>query len=719
MEQSPFEVSIDDHGIALVVFDLPNEKVNVLSIPTLEAFGEVLDELAATKEVRGLILRSGKDDSFIAGADLKAFEPVFRDPSRAEQMIAVGHRVFDQLAALPFPTVALINGVCVGGGTELALACTYRVVTDHSKTEIGLPETQLGIMPGWGGTQRLPRLIGLEQGIKLIVTGKKVPAKKALKLGLADKIVAYPFALDQSREFLEKTLTGHGRRKVMKKRRRCGLRTWLLECNPLGRKLLYHTFRKNIRKKAGKHYPAPLCALETIEQSYTLPLESGLQKEKELFLHHTQDAFVNAPHLIQLFFTREKVKRDSGVEGEIAPRSLHSTAVIGAGTMGAGIIFLFSKKGYSVRFKEISWEAVSQGFKRVAKLYYKIMVKKLRKMTKREADVKFSHVGGGISFDGFQSVDFVLEAAVEEMEIKKKLLQELEQNVAEDAIIATNTSSLPLEELSSVLKRPERFVGVHFFNPAERMPLVEVAAGPHTKPEVVATAVAFCKKLGKDPIVVGDCPGFLVNRVYMRGFVEAVRMLKEGVSMEHIEETMTDFGMPMGPFTLADHIGNDISVHVADTFEQAYGQRQKMPSILAEMVEAGFTGKKAGKGFFVYSGRSKSTNAKVNKMLKKPKMDHQPSSTAIRDRIILPMMDEAARCLDEGIVQDPDYVDLALILGTGFPPFKGGLLRFADDLGIDYIVEHLKEFQQQHGDRFSPCTYLLQMQSEKTSFHRD
>lgn len=717
-----FQLSVNQEGIATLLFDLPGEKVNKLSQPVLEELEQMLEQAAKDHTIKALTIASGKEGIFIAGADLHAFEDSFKDPSIADRLIAYGHRVYNKLASLPFPTVALINGACLGGGMELALACTYRVVSDSPKTSLGLPEVSLGIIPGWGGTQRMPRLVGLAEGLPLILGGRPLKAYKAWKIKLADALVPAEFFADKAMAFVASILTPEGQERVKQWRRRGGLRNFLLEGNPLGRRLLFNKAESDVQKKTKGHYPAPLLALSLIRDTYTLPLNEGLKKEIETFASNLPLAFANAKQLIHLFFTNEALKKDQGVSGDVKPRKVAVAGVLGAGTMGSGISWLFSNANIPVRFKDIDWKAVGKGYGAAYAIYAKQV--KDKRLKPSEALLKFHQLSGTVDYSGFQQADIVIEAAVESLELKHKLLSELEAVVRADTVIGTNTSSLTLAEMSTHMSHPERLVGMHFFNPPNKMPLVEVVAGEKTSPEAIATAVDISRKLGKTPIVVRDCPGFLVNRVFVVGANEIMRMYEEGLSYERLEKVMLDFGMPMSPFELADEVGNDVGYKVSKAFFEAYGQRMAVPAIVEAMYAHQLLGKKNGQGFYLYSGGDKKPNPQVAKLRKEIGNVNKEAASAlsdddIRDRMVLGMINEAARCLQEQIVSKPDYVDMAMVMGIGFPPFRGGLLCYADALGIAYVADRLKLFQSKYGERFEPCALIVQMQHANGKFHSD
>ncbi len=714
--KSAFRLNVDSKGIARLIFDCPDEKVNKFSMDVLDELDQVIDGIAKNSNIKALLITSAKEDVFIAGADLHTFEKAFDDPSIVERLIKKGHRIFSKLENLPFPSIAVIHGACLGGGLEFALACTYRIVTDHPKTLLGLPEVTLGIFPGWGGTQRLPRLVGLLNGLDMILTGKSVKAIKAWKMKLADAIISREFQEIKVEEFIDFCLSEKGRKEIKNRRKPSGMSHHLLENNPLGRKFVFYQARKDVLKKTKGHYPAPLIVLRVIEETYSLPLQVGLAKEVQIFLESQEILFTNAKHLIQLFFISEALKKQSWVPEGTKVTAIRSAAVLGAGIMGSGIAWLLTNRDIPVRLKDISWDILGKGVSAVNSIYEQLL--KIKKLTRSEASLKFHKLSATIDYSGFRNADLIIEAAVENLDLKKQILKELEQNVSDRALISTNTSSLTVTEMAAEMRHPERFVAMHFFNPVNRMPLVEVVAGVKTSPETVASAVDICKKLGKTPIVVGDCPGFLVNRIFVLGAAEVLWMLQEGVEMKVLERVMLDFGMPMDPFTLADEVGNDVSYKVMKTFEKAYGKRMEAPKIAELMYAKKLFGKKGGKGFFIYEGKEKKSNPEIKQLLSTfSKSDSKPTEQEMVERMMFIMVNEAGRCLQEKVISNPAYLDMALIMGIGFPPFRGGLLRYADEKGISYVVGQLKRFEEKYGMRFAPCDFLLEMDKRNKTFY--
>jgi len=700
-------------GFSELVFNYPNEKVNKLNENVLDELSSFIDQIAES-DTKALIIRSGKPNTFIAGADLKRFQEAFSDVSLAIGLIGKGHAVFDKLDALSIPTVAAIDGICLGGGTELALACDYRILSDNPKLQIGLPEVNLGIFPGWGGTQRLPRLIGLSKGLQMIVSGKAIDAKKAYKYGIASALYAQEFFEEKSMQFMRELLAGKTPKRTLK-------RSWteaLLETNPIGQALLFSFTKKEVEKKTEGHYPAPLLALEVIKKTHALSLHEGLEKEKELFIEGLRGKFKNSKQLINLFFATEEVKKDPGFSftKKHTPHEIKEAGVIGAGVMGGPIAWLFTYCNIPVRVKEVQYKLAVQAFSSALSIYG--VLKKKRKITSDGIKRKIHLLSITTDNTGFKQADIVVEAATENLEVKKKIFQEMEQAVSEKTILATNTSSIVMSKMTPTLKYPERFIGMHFFNPPNRMPLVEIIPSPKTSEEVIARVCALCKEMKKTPIVVKDCAGFLVNRIFAAAANEACFLLQEGIPMTVIDKAMKEFGMPMGPFVLADEVGNDVAYKVFNILEEAYGSRMALPEIVKLVYENGLYGKKIGKGYYLHTKNKRVQNPEIDKLLKGINYPHAHiNPEEISERIVFAMINESARCLEESVVKSPIHLDVALTYGMGFPPFRGGLLAFADEVGIEEINKKLESFAVCYGERLLPCNKLLEMEKQGTHFY--
>jgi 3-hydroxyacyl-CoA dehydrogenase/enoyl-CoA hydratase/3-hydroxybutyryl-CoA epimerase len=541
-------------------------------------------------------------------------------------------------------------------GLELALSCSFRVVTDSDKTKLGLPEVNLGILPGWGGTQRLPRLIGLVQGLTMILSGKPVTGAKAARIGLADALIPHEFVAEQAREFVDRCLSGKGRRSILKKRKSHRLE----RCWPARRIILNKASETAMRRTKG-HYPAVDSILALMKETAAVRTIRGFEKESRAFSRLVMTPVCR--NLIGLFHTDQRLKKDRGIGADIKPRSINSAAVVGAGVMGGGIAWLFSRYGRPVRMKDVSWDAVGKGFAEASD-YYRQLVK-LRKMKSNEVAINMHRITGTLDYSGFAGADVVVEAIVEKMGAKKAVLAEMEAALAQDAIICSNTSALSISEMATVLKYPSRFVGMHFFNPVNRMPLVEVIAGEQSSAKAIASIVALAHEMRKTPIVVKDSPGFLVNRILIPYLNEAGLLLQEGIEFERIDRLIESFGMPMGPFVLADETGIDVGFKVIQELESAFSPRLQAAPVLQRFIDAGLLGKKTGSGFYIHNGKQRIVNAEALKLVegfeKKAVSDEE-----IVDRLILTMLNEAAMCLEEGIVERVDYLDMALIAGIGF-----------------------------------------------------
>ncbi|MCO4780915.1 MAG: enoyl-CoA hydratase/isomerase family protein [Candidatus Cloacimonetes bacterium] len=722
---SAFKIEVNDNGVAKLIFDLPGEKVNKFSKDVMIELGEKIAELKSNTSIKVLLVMSAKEGIFIAGADVGEIQEMLNkegDQSQeARDLITRGVNTFTELENLPFPTVAVINGACMGGGLEMSLACTYRVVTDHKKTSLGLPEVMLGILPGWGGTQRLPKLIGLVNAMPLILTGKKIDAKKAFKLKIADAIIAAEFIDEKIAEFVDTILDDKKKKKILSKRNTTkgfmgATQNFLLEGNPLGKNVVFSKAREGVMKASKGHYPAPLAILDLLQDTYGMSLKDGLKRETEAFIKLVTTHKSVVKSLVHIFFTDDAVKKDIGVKmpDDYKVPAVNHSAVLGAGVMGGGIAWLFSYKDIPVRLKDVNWDGVSKGFE-AAQDIYKVLQKK-RKLKPTQVNMKMHKISGALDYSGFKSSDVVVEAIVENMGIKKTVLQELEGEVSNDALICSNTSALSISEMQSVMKHPERFIGMHFFNPVNRMPLVEVIRGEKTSDESVAKLVSLVKKLGKTPIVVGDCAGFLVNRILIPSMNEGMYLLEEGCDLEEIDKTIYKFGMPMGPFTLADEVGLDVGYKVAKLLEEAYGDRMRVPEFLGKIVEGGLLGKKMGKGIYIHKGKSRTFNEGVQKFLPAKKSNSITKEEMV-DRFVFTMVNEAARCLEEKVIEKPAYLDLAMIYGTGFPPFHGGLLKYADSVGVTNVVEKMNVLAQKYGKRFEPCELLKSLAKDNKSFY--
>ncbi|NTW60424.1 MAG: fatty acid oxidation complex subunit alpha FadJ [Nitrospirae bacterium] len=696
---SAFSCAIDQAGIAVLTFDLHGEKVNKLTTPAMDELDRILDELAADQKVKALVVRSGKPAVFVAGADIAEIRDI-TDAARGEELSRRGQEVMNKLEALPFPTVAAIHGACMGGGLELALACSRRVVSNHATTVFGLPEVKIGIIPGFGGTQRLPRLVGLTNALEMILTGKSVPAKKAKKIGLADE-VTYPEMLLDVAVSMAKEAIGRPRPSGIRATRPLFIK--LLESTPLTRSLIYRRARRSVAEETRGNYPAPPAALEAVQYGLAHGRSAGYQNEARTIGGLIASGV--SKNLINVFFLNEALKK----YGQPSSFATARTGVIGAGVMGGGIAQLFAEKGFAVRMKDITPKAVAAGFRTADEIFRKRSKKGI--LDTLQARDGMDRITGTTDMSGFAGVDLAVEAVVENREVKKNVLREFEQTANARAIFASNTSSLSITELATASARPGQVVGMHFFNPVEKMPLVEVVRGKQTSPETVAAVAALSRRLGKLPVVVNDGPGFLVNRILMPYLGEALRMLEEGSRIEEIDHALLNFGMPMGAFILLDEIGIDIAHKVSGILREGLGERITASPLLEKLYQNNFYGRKNGRGFYLYlHGKRGGASPLVYSFLpKRAKNEGWIPEQEIVERAVFLMIKEAVLCLEAGIIDRPDLLDAALIFGIGFPPFRGGLLRYAESLGAKYIVERLDAYAAQYGDRFAPPASLFEM----------
>jgi 3-hydroxyacyl-CoA dehydrogenase/enoyl-CoA hydratase/3-hydroxybutyryl-CoA epimerase len=708
---STFNFEMIDNDIGLLTFNLPNEKVNKFSTPVMQEFDQILDTLAKKNNIKCLLIQSGKESIFIAGADIKEIVGI-SDPEEGYRVSHLGQQVFQKISRLPYPSVAVIHGACMGGGTEMTLACTYRIASDHPKTKIALPEVNIGLFPGWGGTQLLPRLIGLQRSLDIILTGRNLDARRALRSGIIDKIIPKELVLETAIAFAGDIIAG---KNVLarSKRKQKGLLPAVLEKNPLGRSLIFRKARQSVMQKTKGHYPAPLAALKVIKQSYRKSIKKGLEIEARKFGETIVTSV--SKNLIKIFFWTEAVKKQNGVSrDDVHTFPVNKAAALGAGIMGGGIAQLFASRNIPVRVKDISTDAVAKAYEQASRVLSGKL--KRRRITKLEFNHILSRITGTIDYSGFKNIDFIVEAIVEDLDIKKSVFSELEKYIREDTVVVSNTSSLLVNDMAKAFAKPDRFAGMHFFNPVHMMPLVEVIRGQNTSDETIATTFTLAKTLGKTPVLVNDGPGFLVNRLLVPYMVEAVSLLEEGHSIEQIDRIMESFGMPMGPIELFDEVGIDVAFKVAKILTKSMGDRMAESDLLEKMIADQRMGKKNNRGFYIYQGKKKKHDPEILNLIT-IKNKSQLSDTELIQRMVYPMINEAARCLEDNIVARPQDVDLAMIFGTGFAPFRGGLLNYADTESVPKVADTLAEFNQKYGSRFKPSAMLEKVATEGKGFY--
>jgi 3-hydroxyacyl-CoA dehydrogenase / enoyl-CoA hydratase / 3-hydroxybutyryl-CoA epimerase len=685
-----FNLSVDGAGFASLTFDLPGEKVNKLTSAALTELATLIEGLAARNDVRALVISSGKKDAFIAGADIGEIQAL-RSQGEADRLMRQGQDVLGALAGLRFPTAAMIDGACLGGGLELALACTYRVATENPKTVLGFPEVNLGLIPSWGGTQRLPKIVGPDQALKMILLGKPVGAEAAKAMGLVDAVCPAGSLEEQAKELLARA---PGQRRAAR------------GPGPLASGQLYSRAKEDVMRRTHGNAPAPLAAIELIREAERVSLSDGLALERDAFSRLAMGSV--SRNLVRLYFVSSALKKETGVHQAVPQRDIKATGVLGAGVMGSGIAWLFSRQGHDVLMKDVSPEAVAKGSAR-AREYYR-QLEGLGMIDARESELGMARLHGTTELAGFDALDLVVEAIAEDVELKKNALRGLEDVVRPDAIIATNTSTIPVTEMAAALKHPERYVGMHFFNPVNRMPLVEIIPGAATSPATIAAVFQLAKALGKSPVRVGDGPGFLVNRVLVPYLLEAIRLVEEGASPFAVDEVFTSFGMPMGPITLVDEIGLDVQLHITRIMAASFPDRFSVPPLLEMLAQTeGCLGRKAGRGFYVYGSPEKKINPVAARPASgTPRSNGREEAKTVLQRCLFGMINEAARCLSEGIVDDAEHLDLAVILGLGFPSYTGGPMRYAEGLGLPVIASTLREYERAYGPRFRPAERLAE-----------
>jgi 3-hydroxyacyl-CoA dehydrogenase/enoyl-CoA hydratase/3-hydroxybutyryl-CoA epimerase len=698
-----------DGGVVIVTFDLPGEPVNKFSKRVIAEFDAVFEDIerdVTLGKAGAVVIISGKPDSFIAGADIEEFL-TYRTAAEAQAASAEGKQRFAMLERTRTQVVAAIHGACMGGGLELALACQYRVVSDHPKTVLALPETQLGLIPGLGGTQRLPRHVGLPQALDMILGAKNIRAKKAVQMGLAEELVHPSILRNVAVQRARELATGARSQPA----RRRGFVDVLLEGNPLGRKFVFSRARATIAKKARGNYPALPAAIDAIAAGYGSP-EQGYATESRIFGELAMTPV--ARQLINIFFATTALKKDTGVEGGgPPPAAIPRVAVLGAGFMGAGIAAVSAQASVAVRLKDVSHEQVGRGLAAARNVLRERYTR--RHVTRQEYEDQLSLVAGTVSYEGFHGVPLVIEAVFEDVAVKHKVLREVEPLLHRDAIFATNTSTIPIAEIAAAAARPERVIGMHFFSPVHRMPLLEVVVTPHTAPDVVTTAVAFGRRIGKTVVVVNDSPGFFVNRILAPYVNEAGRLVEEGVPIEAVDEAMLDWGFPVGPITLLDEVGLDIAGKSGAIFARAFGARLTPSPMLERVLASGRLGRKNRRGFYDYDaqGRRRGVDKSVYELIGRHGPTARVSPADIQERLSLAMVNEAMRCLDERVVRQPRDGDIAAIFGIGFPPFRGGPYRYVDATGADAIIHRLDVLNGAHPGRFEPAQALRRLAASR------
>ena len=702
---SVFDLEKKD-GIAIVAMNDPDEAQNVINQSLQDGFDSLFADLQNDSSLKALIFRSGKPGCFLAGADISIFQTI-ETVEQAREGSKLLHATFQKLVDLPMVTVCAIDGVCLGGGLELALTFDYRIASTDRSTRLGVPEVQLGVLPGGGGTQRLPRLIDLPTALDLMLTGKQLDAKRAKKAGLVDAICLPEVLMDVARKYAAKGEPN--RQKSFKEK--------MMDTPPM-RAYIFSKARKTVMKASKGMYPAPLKILDVVKQGLESSLDKGLDIEADGFAELVVTP--ESKQLVNIFFATTELKKDTGVDSDEVARPIDQVGILGAGLMGAGIGYVtIDKAKTSVRLKDINPEGLADGISYIGKIVDKNLARRRIKPHQRQSIM--ARLTGTIDYSGFANSDVVIEAVFESLDLKQKMVADIEElTTNRETIFATNTSAIPIDDIANKAKYPERVVGMHYFSPVEKMPLLEVVKGSKTADWATTTAVALGKQQGKTVIVVNDGPGFYTTRILVPYNVEAVRLVLEGVSIEEIDAALEEFGMPVGPVKLMDEVGIDVGAHIVVTLNEAFGDRIPLLDGIDTVMDDDRKGKKNGRGFYDYSEQSKGKNVdeSIYALMGVSDPGHTKlSRSAISERVILCMLNEAAYCLEEGILRSARDGDIGAIFGLGFPPFLGGPFRYMDTLGAAQVVEKLQALQADHGERFTPAPILLKLAKSGKGFY--
>ncbi len=697
---SPF-LHLDEQALAWITFDDPERRHNVLTEDVMRRFASLLtrvEEEARQGRLRALVVRSGKRGSFIVGADIGAIRSL-ESPEQGMQAARFGQHLFQVIERLPIPTVALIDGLCLGGGLELSLACARRVASDDPRTLLGFPEVLLGILPAWGGTTRLPRIVGLRRALELTLTGQRVTALKALEMGIVDELV--PAGLP------EEAIRAAALAAVKARRRRKGMLRHVLEGSPPARRLILASARRRVLARTRGHYPAPLRIIAVLASSSGNAVDQAMGFEAQALGELiVSPASKNLVHLLHL---RQQARKPLGPEIDRPAESTEQLALIGAGTLGRAVAELAISAGIRVRLTDVDPGVVSLALGSV----------KGRLDREGRAD-QMRLLSGGTQLQGLETVDLLLEAVPESFQLKKSVLSEVEKLVPHDCALASSTSSLSVSEIGAALGRPERLCGMHFSSPLHKTSLVEVVRGSHTDERTLARAHRLAVRLGRVPIVVSDTPGFVLYRILAPYFNEAVHILQEGASITAIDEVALDFGMSMGPFRLMDEIGLDVVTHSLSSLHRAFGSRMEPPPPLRLLDLTGRGGRKGDRGFYRYErGRARGEDPALYRDLElsRPARGRGHSPEEISRRLSLALVNEAAKVMEDGVVASAGEVDLAMALGAGFPGFRGGVFRYADRLALPTIREQLTELAEEYGPRFEAFPLITRLAAEGRGFY--
>ena len=701
-------MEVGEDGIAVLTIDQPDSKLNVLSPEVFEELDGRFDEIKNSSKIKAVVIQSGKPGSFVAGADIK-FLATLTSAEEAAQGSRDAQQVFQKLEDLKQPVVVAVDGACMGGGLELALACHYRLVSDNDATVLSLPEVQLGLIPGAGGTQRLPRLIGFPESLDLILTGKKTRAKKAYKLGLADELVPVQILHSRAREAAAELAAGKGLAVKRKDGRQKNLTTKLAETIGV-RSAVYTKAKADLKEKTKGQYPAPMYALEAVRAALRSDQAAGFEEEAKYF----GEAAVSpvSKSLIHLFNTTTELKSDSGIDSDAEAVKISHAAVVGGGLMGSGITTVLSDVGVHTRVKDISEDTLGKMYKYVDKyLQRKVKRKHYRPF---ERDVRLSRVTATTDYSGFAKSQIVVEAVFEDIDLKHRVLEEVEKNFSENTIFASNTSSLPIADIAKGAKNPELVIGMHFFSPVEKMQLVEVITHEGTADWVTATTVALAKKMKKHTIVVRDGAGFYTSRILAALCNEAVRCLYDGAAIEKIDKALEYVGFPVGPMRLMDEVGIGVVTKVMGIMMNAFPGRFTAPPKWENVLDSR-QGKSSGLGFYRYSSKQRTPDRSVYRELPNPERVNMKGAV-ISERCLYAFLNECAFCLQEEILRNPRDGDVGAVFGLGYPPFHGGPFHHMDSIGLKQVVENLERLTKEHGERFEPAQILRDMAAKDKTF---
>lgn len=706
-----------DDGVAVLWMDDPTESVNTLKADFGEEFARVFTELEGDDAVKAVVFTSAKKD-FVVGANIEMLQRA-KTAAEAAELSRAGQEAVSRIERFAKPVVAAIHGSCLGGGLELAMACRERVASDDRRTKLGQPEVQLGLLPGAGGTQRLPRLVGVQQALDLMMTGRNVAARKAKRLGLVDEVVPQAILVDVGAERALRLASEKPRKEKPVERlkhllSKDELQELALADNPVGRKVLFDQARKQLRKKTRGNYPAPERILDVVRVGLAEGFERGLEAEREAFGELVVSPEAEA--LMSVFFATTALKKDRGVDDpSVESRPIRRVGMLGAGLMGGGIAYVTaSVAGIPVRLKDKDDEGVLRGLKYVRGLLDERVKKK--RLDRIEADRQMTLVTGTTDYRGFHECDVVVEAVFEDLDLKHRVLRETEEACGDETIFASNTSSIPITRIAEASKHPETVIGMHYFSPVHKMPLLEIIVTEKTAPWVTATCVELGKKQGKTVIVVGDGVGFYTTRILAPFMNEAAHILGEGVPIEAIDSALVSWGFPVGPIKLTDEVGIDVGAKVGKIMIDAFGDRMRVPEGLDQLVADERYGRKNERGFYRYDGKKGEVDETVYRVLGVTP-DREMPADEIAKRCALVMVNEAALCFQEGILRSARDGDIGAIFGLGFPPFRGGPFRWVDTMGAAAVVRDLERFRDRYGKRFEPAPLLVAMAKDRRSFH--